>query len=958
MAKSRTQVSRSSVTQQRPIPGTRDPGELYVNFADQQLGFINAAKAATDLLAIRFFSTAANYMMGDLVIYEAKVYRAKVVVPPGPFDVDDWDIVGAVADAPTNGSAYIRKDGDWVKLTDVDGAGSLIDADLLDGQQGIFYQNAANMTSGTLPAGRIDDTSHGNLGGGALHANATASVAGFLSGADKTKLDAVEAGATGDMTAAEILAATKTVDGAGSALDADLLDGQHGAYYLDFANSTGTIQPAQFNDTTHGNRGGGTLHPQATGVMNGFMAASDKAKLDSFGLENTYAPLFAPIFSGDARAVTPATSDNDTSIATTAYVKAQGYLTDANADGLVYGRKNNTWSTIIGGAVTADTPPGAPLQNGQLWWDSDSGNTYIYFNDGTSSQWVQQNIQPAGGAGSSAWPGQWLNFTTTATSGGLYFQQPNMSFGWNSGGYMYWADATGEIGYIGDGTFGLNWKDDTAIHGPGFDLNRDSASPAANDLLGYIDFWGKDSGANWTEYAQIQSSIVSPTNGAETGKLEFKVAKTAGALATQLTISDMAVTSVPNLYGPAVIASGAGGYFIGTATQATLGTNGAGTVYLRPNGYSSPTGETTITAAGTLTTGASVVATGNYTANGGWFIGTAAAAVLGTNAAAGTIYLRPNGSGITTGETTVASTGEMTVNSHVKTTGGGSFWSAGAYFIGSPSTVVMGPNTGGTSTGITLRPFAYNSSAGQTTIDSAGQMTVGSFLLSAGFHPTGYIGIDMRTYSTTAGSPTTTQYPVCCKQPGAPAAASYFMQCSYVPGSYQTITFVCPSDSAGTSAASFFLRGNGEAYKTAAGGWLASSDERIKNVVSNYEPGLDAILQLQPVRFTFKGNDTENPPSNVKAGPDEEPVTKDEPVVPYPNSMHHAAAVAGTEYTGLIAQAVEAAGLTDLVKKGPGYIDGVKVDDLRDLDTSNLVFALINAVKTLAARVEALEGGA
>jgi len=44
---------------------------------------------------------------------------------------------------------------------------------------------------------------------------------------------------------------------------------------------------------------------------------------------SVYAPLASPIFTGDARAVTPATADNDTSIATTAFVKAQAYLTTA-----------------------------------------------------------------------------------------------------------------------------------------------------------------------------------------------------------------------------------------------------------------------------------------------------------------------------------------------------------------------------------------------------------------------------------------------------------------------------------------------------------------------------------------------------------------------------------------------------------------------------------------------------
>ena len=47
----------------------------------------------------------------------------------------------------------------------------------------------------------------------------------LLSGSDKAKLDGIETGATADQTAAEILTAVKTVDGAASGLDADLLDG-------------------------------------------------------------------------------------------------------------------------------------------------------------------------------------------------------------------------------------------------------------------------------------------------------------------------------------------------------------------------------------------------------------------------------------------------------------------------------------------------------------------------------------------------------------------------------------------------------------------------------------------------------------------------------------------------------------------------------------------------------------
>ena len=57
---------------------------------------------------------------------------------------------------------------------------------------------------------------------------------------DGAKLDGIEAGATADQTASEILTAIKTVDGSGSGLDADLLDGQQGSYYAPLSSPTFT----------------------------------------------------------------------------------------------------------------------------------------------------------------------------------------------------------------------------------------------------------------------------------------------------------------------------------------------------------------------------------------------------------------------------------------------------------------------------------------------------------------------------------------------------------------------------------------------------------------------------------------------------------------------------------------------------------------------------------------------
>ena len=79
---------------------------------------------------------------------------------------------------------------------------------------------------------------------------------------DGSKLDGIESGATADQTASEILTAIKTVDGSGSGLDADLLDGQHGSYYYSPANApdpTLTLTGDASGSATFTNLGNATL---------------------------------------------------------------------------------------------------------------------------------------------------------------------------------------------------------------------------------------------------------------------------------------------------------------------------------------------------------------------------------------------------------------------------------------------------------------------------------------------------------------------------------------------------------------------------------------------------------------------------------------------------------------------------------------------------------------------------
>ncbi|MCC2603022.1 gp53-like domain-containing protein [Sphingopyxis yananensis] len=101
------------------------------------------------------------------------------------------------------------------RLIAVDGAGSGLDADLLDGQHASDFLQASLFTGAQILSRLI-------------------AVDGAGSGLDADLLDGQHASdflPASLFTSAQILSRLLTVDGAGSGLDADLLDGQDGSYY-------------------------------------------------------------------------------------------------------------------------------------------------------------------------------------------------------------------------------------------------------------------------------------------------------------------------------------------------------------------------------------------------------------------------------------------------------------------------------------------------------------------------------------------------------------------------------------------------------------------------------------------------------------------------------------------------------------------------------------------------------
>ena len=115
-------------------------------------------------------------------------------------------------------------------------------------------------------------------------------------------------------------------DGAGSGLDADTLDAQQGSYYLNYSNFTNTP----------------TIPSLSGYATESFVNTALTAK----------APLASPTFTGTVTAPTPTLSDDNTKVATTAYVKGQNYITSVTASDVGLGNvTNESKATMFTGAA-------------------------------------------------------------------------------------------------------------------------------------------------------------------------------------------------------------------------------------------------------------------------------------------------------------------------------------------------------------------------------------------------------------------------------------------------------------------------------------------------------------------------------------------------------------------------------------------------------------------------------
>lgn len=165
---------------------------------------------------------------------------------------------------------------------------------------------------------------------GAAHGVATTSVNGFMSSADKTKLNAVASGAAAvGSTAGAALAAFGS---AGTATTAARSDHTHP---FPTAANVGAAPTSHTHTIANVTDWPAAVTMTEVGYLNGVTSAIQtqlNGKAASSHTHAAYAPLADPVFTGNPTAPTPSQFDNDTSIATTAFVRKLGLMLNGVTD--------------------------------------------------------------------------------------------------------------------------------------------------------------------------------------------------------------------------------------------------------------------------------------------------------------------------------------------------------------------------------------------------------------------------------------------------------------------------------------------------------------------------------------------------------------------------------------------------------------------------------------------------
>ena len=135
----------------------------------------------------------------------------------------------------------------------------------------------------------------------------------------------------------------------------------------------------------------------------GIGSTQPTAKLNVAGIAS------ATSFRGDGSQLSGISVDSSSLVDSNSATRVQATTSGAVVTGILtatqfFGDASNVTgivTTNLGKAnvTISDAPPGIGTAHGDLWWESDTAKGHIYYNDGSSAQWVEFNPSSGGGGG-------------------------------------------------------------------------------------------------------------------------------------------------------------------------------------------------------------------------------------------------------------------------------------------------------------------------------------------------------------------------------------------------------------------------------------------------------------------------------------------------------------------------------------------------------------------------------
>ena len=307
------------------FPTLIEPGEIAVNTANRQLavGDANPGSSGSQipLLAVRYFDARAQYVAGDYVVNGGTLYRAKQSVTPAAFTPAQWDALSTNAaekayvdagDAAVT-SAYQAAD---AALTTAVTARSLASGDTMQGFLTLYSAPQSDLHAATKQYVDLQVAAGGlvTLPASSIVVTPAGSITATDAQAALEQLDSYKAPiyspAFAGVPTAPLPPATSSTN---QLATTEWVNTYTVTYVTDYmANYVGGQLTAII----------GTATPKPIGTAAVGIATKYSREDHVHGSDPSRAPIDSPTFVGSPKAPTPLPGDNDTSLATTAFVQA------------------------------------------------------------------------------------------------------------------------------------------------------------------------------------------------------------------------------------------------------------------------------------------------------------------------------------------------------------------------------------------------------------------------------------------------------------------------------------------------------------------------------------------------------------------------------------------------------------------------------------------------------------